>query len=100
MKALLFDDEEDFLSPKEKSILANRSLIADGIREAQLKQRFDTRKQSGYELRSLEYSLPSETRLTPQSPSKVMKRSKLLKSAFSSEELGTHFEAAFLFISF
>lgn len=88
MKALLFDDEEDFLSPKEKSILANRSLIADGIREAQLKQRFDTRKQSGYELRSLEYSLPSETRLTPQSPSKVMKRSKLLKSAFSSEELG------------
>ena len=88
MKALLFDSDEDFLSPREKSLLANRSLIADGIREIHLKQRFDVRKKIGNEGDNLEYSLLSETLSPTQNLNKVPKRTKLLKSKFGSDERG------------
>lgn len=88
MKALLFDDEEDFMSPREKSLLANKSLIADGVRETHLKQRFDLRKKKEADLKSLEYSLLSESISSSQSPNKIQKRSRLLKSTFVSEDRG------------
>ena len=86
MKSLLFSDDDDFLSPREKGLLANRSLIGDGVRETKLKQRFDMQSKFGHELENLEYSFLSEALSTTQSPSKAMKKTKLFKSAFVSEE--------------
>ena len=88
MKALLFDYEDDFLSPREKNLLANRSLIGSGVRESKLKQRFDVRKKVGGEVENLDYSSFPEAYRPTHSPSKAMKRTKLLKSTFLSEEIG------------
>ena len=87
MKALLFDYDDEFLSPREKN-LANRSLIGDGVRETILKQRFDTQRKVVSEMEDMEHSVLSQPFSITQSPGTVPKRLKLLKSTFVSEEKG------------
>jgi len=89
MKALLFDYDDEVLSPREKS-LANRSLIGDGVRETILHQRFNMQRKVVGEIEDLEHSLLSQSFSMTQSPGTVPKRLKLLKSTFVSEEKAPH----------
>lgn len=89
MKALLFDDEEDeFLSPREKTLLGNKSLISASLRQSELRDRFQSPKipQDGGE--RLERSLLFETIPAIASPSGTARKTKLLKTFVMAEEQG------------
>ncbi|XP_065058419.1 nuclear pore complex protein Nup98-Nup96-like [Rhopilema esculentum] len=90
MKALLFGDDDDagdFLSPREKSLLANKSIISAGVREAQLIERFD-QTNGRVDKSNSTISLFSERLPRADSPMTVTRRTKLLKTSHLDEEEG------------
>ena len=90
MKALLFGDDDDagdFLSPREKSLLANKSIISAGVRESQLIDRFDQTNGRADKSNST-ISLFAERLPRADSPMTVTRRTKLLKTSHLDEEEG------------
>ncbi len=82
MKAVLFDeDEDDFMSPREKNLLSSKSLITGSVRESGLNERFDSAKKLKSGKEKLVYSLLSETTSPLSSPKKAPLKSQLLKTA-------------------